>query len=87
MANIWLTPLASRSMNWMPLRLQWPRSAIAQAVEDGVITQDQADRMAERAGNFGGRMPMMGGHGRDGFDKDGVDHEALLADELGDLRR
>ena len=58
-------------------------AAIAQAVEDGVITQEQADRMAERAGDFGGRAPMMGGHGRDGFDKGGVDHEALLADELG----
>ena len=39
--------------------------------------------MAERAGDFGGRAPMMGGHGRGGFDKGGVDHEALLADELG----
>ena len=58
-------------------------AATAQAVEDGTITQEQADRMAERAGNFGGRMPMMGGHGRGGFDKGGVDHEALLADELG----
>jgi hypothetical protein len=58
-------------------------AAIAQAVEDGTITQEQADRMAERAGDFGGRMPMMGGHGRGGFDKGGVDHEALLADELG----
>ncbi len=58
-------------------------AAIAQAIEDGAITQEQADRMAERAGDSGGRMPIMGGHGRDGFDKGGVDHEALLAAELG----
>lgn len=55
-------------------------AAIAQAVEDGVIAQEQADRMADRSGNFGGRAPMMGGHG---FDKGSVDHEALLAGELG----
>lgn len=57
-------------------------AAVAQAVEDGLITQEQADRMAERAGDFGGPRPMMGGHGRGGL-VSGIDHEALLADELG----
>jgi ribosomal protein L19E/biotin operon repressor len=58
------------------------QAAIAQAIEDGLITQDQADRMARRAGNFGGPRPMMGRHGRGGFGS-GIDHEAQLADELG----
>jgi len=57
--------------------------AFAQAVEDGSITQEEADRMAERSGDFGRPMPMIGGHGRGGSDKSGIDHEALLADELG----
>ena len=58
-------------------------AAIAQAVADGLITQEQADRMAERAGDSGGRMPMMGGPGRGGSEGSGIDHEALLASELG----
>jgi hypothetical protein len=58
-------------------------ATIAQAVEDGVFTQEQADQMAERSGDSGGRMPMRGGHGKGGFDKGGADHEALLATELG----
>lgn len=56
-------------------------AAVAQAVEQGIITQEQADQMAERSGRFGGHgLPMMG---RFGHGSDAIDHDALLANELG----
>jgi len=50
--------------------------ALAQAVDQGLITQAQADQYAQ---NGGGRH-MMGGRL---FENSGIDVEALLADELG----
>lgn len=49
---------------------------LAQMVEEGLITQDQADRMV-LWGGFG----LLGGRGR--RSADGFDAESLLADELG----
>lgn len=59
-------------------------TAIAQLVADGVITQEQADQMAEGEGRFGGRF---GGHGGPkmghfGHGDDAIDHDALLAEAL-----
>lgn len=63
-------------------------AAIDQALEQGLITQAQADALKENqrgllGGRFGGRgMPgMFGMFGMFGLDAD-IDHEALLADAL-----
>lgn len=52
--------------------------ALAQAVEQGLITQEQADRMKERGLNAPGlgMLRIKGGI-------EGIDHDALLAEELG----
>lgn len=63
-------------------------TVVAQLVADGVITQEQADQMAEGEGRLGGRFGgRFGGHGdhmmgRFGHGNDVVDHEALLAEAL-----
>ncbi len=54
-------------------------TALAEAVEAGLLTQERADMVAERAGGFFGHK----GFGlRGGLDTD-IDYQALLADELG----
>jgi hypothetical protein len=58
-------------------------AAIQQAVEQRLITQEQADAMTLRGFPFGGRF---GGHWKLGPNeglKDGIDYNALLADALG----
>ena len=61
--------------------------AVAEAVEAGYLTQEQADQMLDRSGFFGwGFGRGHGGFGRGpGFDRfgSGIDYHALLADELG----
>jgi polyhydroxyalkanoate synthesis regulator phasin len=56
---------------------------IEQAVEDGLITEEQAQQFRE--GNFAFRGPKFGFAGRGGFHGFGqdIDREALLADALG----
>ena len=54
-------------------------AAVQQAVEQGLITQEQADAMILRGFPFGGRFGFHGGFGLDG----GIDYDALLADALG----
>ncbi len=56
---------------------------IEQAVEDGLITEEQAQQFLE--GNFAFRGPKFGYAGRGGFHGFGqnIDREALLADALG----
>lgn len=55
-------------------------AAIDQALEQGLITQAQADALKEnKRFSFGGRVGMLGFFGM----KTDIDHEALLADALG----
>jgi hypothetical protein len=54
-------------------------AAVAEAVEAGLLTQEQADMLAERAGGFFGHK----GFGLRGGPETGIDYQALLATELG----
>ena len=54
-------------------------AALAEAVDTGLLTQEQADMLAERAGGFFGRK----GFGLRGGLDTGIDYQALLAAELG----
>ena len=54
-------------------------AALVEAVEVGLLTQEQADMLAERAGGFFGRK----GFGRRGGAESGIDYQSLLAAELG----
>ncbi|MCP4166068.1 MAG: hypothetical protein GY759_09270 [Chloroflexi bacterium] len=54
-------------------------AALAQAVDEGLLTQEQADAMQERGSRFGG-FGKIGKFGR--FGSSTIDREALLADAL-----
>ncbi len=61
-------------------RLEQAKSeALAQAVADGVITQEQADRLAAREGFGPGRHGRCGGFGR-GLTAEGPLHEYIVAE-------
>lgn len=53
-------------------------AGLAQAVEQGLITQAQADEFLSS-----GKTPSINGHSRGWLAESGIDFEALLADELG----
>lgn len=58
-------------------------AALQQAVAEGLITQEQADRMQGREGNGSRGKRGFGPRGKFGSQDAQIDHQALLADALG----